>query len=192
MSLLRGAVVLDLYVPIRLADAALLSRLAVEEDFWLNSEAFEGLLGAKAGAFLLPRMSDFPREFDLFLTDLDDLLVDNLRVFELFLEGELLRFEDLTVSLALALAPVLCCFFCTIFIKFSRIEVDLFAGFDFGSLKVFFAAELLLVGSAAVATGLVRPKFVDLGISLPIFYLLLLAKRSSREISLASFFADPV
>ena len=33
MSLLRGAVVLDLYVPIRLADAALLSRLAVEEDF---------------------------------------------------------------------------------------------------------------------------------------------------------------
>ena len=190
MSLLRaGAVVLDLCV---LTCLAALSRLAVEELFWLKSEVFEVRLGANAGAFLLPRMSDFPLELDLFFTDFDDLMVDNLSVFELFLVGELLRFEDLLVSLALALAPVLCCFFCTIFIKFSRIDVDLFAGFDFGSLKVFLAAELLLVGSAAVATGLVRPKFVDLGISLPMFYLLLLAKRSSREISLASFFADPV
>ena len=130
-----------------------------------------------------------PCELDLFLTDFDDLEVDNLSVFELFLEVELLRFCDLTGSLALLCLDLLWLFFWTIFIKFSLIEVDLFAGFDFGSLTIFFAAELLLVGGAAVATGRVRPKFVDLGISLPIFYLLLLAKRSSREISLASFFA---
>ena len=107
----------------------------------------------------------------------------------MLLEAELLRFCDLAGSLALLCLDLLWSFFWTIFIKFSLIEAVLFAGFDFGSLTIFFAAELLLVGSAAVARGLVRPKFVDLGISLPIFYLLLLAKRSSREISLATFFA---
>ena len=131
-----------------------------------------------------------PCELDFFLTDFDDLVVDNLRVFELLLlEVELLRLTDLAVSLALLCFDLLYFPFCTIFIKFSLIEAVLFAGFNFGSLTIFFAAELLLVGSAAVARGLVRPKFVDLGISLPIFYLLLLAKRSSREISFASFFA---
>ena len=123
------------------------------------------------------------------MTDFDDLGVDNLRVFELFLADELLRFCDLTGSLALLCLDLLWSFYWAIFINFSLTEEVLFAGFDFGSLTIFFAAELLLVGSAAVARGLVRPKFVDLGISLPIFYLLLLAKRSSREISLASFFA---
>lgn len=123
------------------------------------------------------------------MTDFDDLGVDNLRVFEPFLADELLRFCDLTGSLALLCLDLLWSFYWAIFINFSLTEEVLFAGFDFGSLTVFFAVELLLVGGAAVARGLVRPKFVDLGISLPIFYLLLLAKRSSREISFASFFA---
>ena len=123
------------------------------------------------------------------MTDFDDLGVDNLRVFEPFLVDELLRFCDLTGSLALLCLDLLWSFYWAIFINFSLTEEVLFAGFDFGSLTVFFAVELLLVGGAAVARGLVRPKFVDLGISLPIFYLLLLAKRSSREISFASFFA---
>ena len=83
----------------------------------------------------------------------------------MLLEAELLRFCDLAGSLALLCLDLLWSFFWTIFIKFSLIEAVLFAGFDFGSLTIFFAAELLLVGSAAVARGLVRPKFVDLGIS---------------------------